>query len=296
MTWNRFAIKILADCFSVHLPCGELLLANVITKTKTLTGWAVCGMVAYHQWQFFCGFVHEHRPCCTITMSWTASRRGWATELETGIGRSSPSRFNFHRQMNSYPPTTSPSSSIPYVVYRPCVSPTAIGLQRSNPRCKTSDNQEAALTPFKSCQVVLQPLGWRCVECAIHHERNACEEKHHIYVARTGNNRVISSGELYCCLLPQCEDLRTCRSGFPIATVVVPLKCDAASHSTNWKPSSYRRRSAAQAIRVNLVERESLIACAAETSQSLRSGFASPRSDRYKRHGGLAVFINFALL
>ena len=40
----------------------------------------------------------------------------------------------------------------------------------------------------------------------------------HIYVARTSNNRVISSGDLYCCLLPQCEALRTCRSGFPIAT------------------------------------------------------------------------------
>ena len=30
--------------------------------------------------------------------------------------------------------------------------------------------------------------------------------------------RVISSGNLYCCLLPQCEALRTCRSGFPVAT------------------------------------------------------------------------------
>jgi len=29
---------------------------------------------------------------------------------------------------------------------------------------------------------------------------------------------VISSGDLYCCLLPRCEALRTCRSGFPIAT------------------------------------------------------------------------------
>jgi len=29
---------------------------------------------------------------------------------------------------------------------------------------------------------------------------------------------VISSGDLYCCLLPQCEALRICRSGFPIAT------------------------------------------------------------------------------
>jgi len=26
--------------------------------------------------------------------------------------------------------------------------------------------------------------------------------------------------ELYCCLLPQCEALRICRSGFPIATLV----------------------------------------------------------------------------
>jgi len=29
---------------------------------------------------------------------------------------------------------------------------------------------------------------------------------------------VIMACELYCCLLPQCEALRTCRSGFPIAT------------------------------------------------------------------------------
>jgi len=29
--------------------------------------------------------------------------------------------------------------------------------------------------------------------------------------------RVFSSGDLYCCLLPQFEALHTCRSGFPIA-------------------------------------------------------------------------------
>jgi len=38
-------------------------------------------------------------------------------------------------------------------------------------------------------------------------------------VARTSNNRVIAARDLYCCLLPQCEALHTCRSGFPIATV-----------------------------------------------------------------------------
>ena len=35
-----------------------------------------------------------------------------------------------------------------------------------------------------------------------------------VYVARTSNSRVISSGDLYYCLLPQCETLCTCRSGF----------------------------------------------------------------------------------
>jgi len=57
------------------------------------------------------------------------------------------------------------------------------------------------------------------LKCAVHHERNVCKEQHHIYVARTSNNRVIAACELSCCLLPQCEALRTCRSGFPIATV-----------------------------------------------------------------------------
>jgi len=40
------------------------------------------------------------------------------------------------------------------------------------------------------------------------------------------NNTIISSNskkdckhDLYCCLLPRCEALRTCRSGFPIATL-----------------------------------------------------------------------------
>jgi len=63
---------------------------------------------------------------------------------------------------------------------------------------------------MKTQLTVLQPLRWRCVECAIHHERDVCEEKHHICVARTSNNRVmIMACELYCFLLPQCEALRT---------------------------------------------------------------------------------------
>ena len=39
----------------------------------------------------------------------------------------------------------------------------------------------------------------------------------HIYVVQTSNNRVIAPHDLYCCLLPQCEALRTCCSDFSIA-------------------------------------------------------------------------------
>ena len=63
-----------------------------------------------------------------------------------------------------------------------------------------------------------KPLRWCCVDCMIHHERDVRYEQKYIYVARTSNNRVI-----YCCLLPRCEALRTCRSGFPIATVYCDL-------------------------------------------------------------------------
>ena len=40
----------------------------------------------------------------------------------------------------------------------------------------------------------------------------------HVYEARTSNNRVIMACDPYCYLLPQCEALRTCRSGFPNAS------------------------------------------------------------------------------
>ena len=39
-----------------------------------------------------------------------------------------------------------------------------------------------------------------------------------IYVTWTSDNRVILSGDLYYCLLPQCKALRTCRSSFLITT------------------------------------------------------------------------------
>jgi len=61
--------------------------------------------------------------------------------------------------------------------------------------------------------MVLQPFRWRCVECAVHHERDVREEQHPytVYMARTNNNRVTAARDFYC-LLPQCE-----ASGIPIA-------------------------------------------------------------------------------
>jgi len=41
-------------------------------------------------------------------------------------------------------------------------------------------------------KVVLQSLGWHCVECAIHGMCAMCAKNNtHIYVARTSNNRVL---------------------------------------------------------------------------------------------------------
>jgi len=54
------------------------------------------------------------------------------------------------------------------------------------------------------------------LKCAVHHKRMCVRTT--LYVVQTSNNRVILSAELYCCLLPQCEALCTCCSGFPIAT------------------------------------------------------------------------------
>jgi len=48
----------------------------------------------------------------------------------------------------------------------------------------------------------------------IHHERDVREEQKYMHVARTSNDRVITSGNLYCCLLPRCEALRTSARDF----------------------------------------------------------------------------------
>ena len=51
-----------------------------------------------------------------------------------------------------------------------------------------------------------------------------------MYEARASNSKRDCEHDLYCCLLPRCEALRTYRSGFPIAILYTPkaaIKCSA---------------------------------------------------------------------
>jgi len=57
-----------------------------------------------------------------------------------------------------------------------------------------------------------------------------------ICVARASNSKRDCEHDLYCCLLPRCEALRTCRSGFLIATIIrqlCPMKIFAFSSVFN---------------------------------------------------------------
>jgi len=40
--------------------------------------------------------------------------------------------------------------------------------------------------------ILLQPLRWRCAECAVHHKQNVCEEQYHIYVVQISNKSDLS--------------------------------------------------------------------------------------------------------
>ena len=44
------------------------------------------------------------------------------------------------------------------------------------------------------------------------------KNNNHIHVSQTSRNRMSTRWDVYCCLLPQCEALHTCRLGFPITT------------------------------------------------------------------------------
>jgi len=73
----------------------------------------------------------------------------------------------------------------------------------------------------KKEEMFLQPLRWRCVDCVIHHEWDMRKEQQYIQYAwrKQAIIREIATHDLNCYFLPQCKALRTCCSGFLIATI-----------------------------------------------------------------------------
>jgi len=68
---------------------------------------------------------------------------------------------------------------------------------------------------------------------------------------------------------------------YTITLARISLFCDVKSHSASGKTSGCRRRSAAQAIRVNLVEQGISYCLHCSNTSLLYSEFVSPKSDRY---------------
>ena len=60
-----------------------------------------------------------------------------------------------------------------------------------------------------------------------------------IYVARASNSKRDCEHDLYCCLLLWCETLRTCRSGFPIATAVKYFSAEISGRQVTMYSDHY---------------------------------------------------------
>jgi len=65
-----------------------------------------------------------------------------------------------------------------------------------------------------------------------------------VFVARASNNKRDCEHDLYCCLLPRCEALLTCRSKFPIAR---KWCCDQDWDEERWVFTRQKKRSPVQA-------------------------------------------------
>ena len=81
--------------------------------------------------------------------------------------------------------------------------------------------------------MLLQPLRWCCVALIVSFTKNGMCVKNItiIYATRASNSKRDCEHDLYCCLLPRWEALRTCCSGFPIATVCY----ERSRLNTTWK-------------------------------------------------------------
>jgi len=61
-------------------------------------------------------------------------------------------------------------------------------------------------------------------------------------VARASNSKRDCEHDLYCCLLPRCEALRTCRSRFPIATLSLKLRKPNCLIHGQWENKFFLQR------------------------------------------------------
>jgi len=85
---------------------------------------------------------------------------------------------------------------------------------------------------------------------------------------------VISSGDLYCCLLPRCEALCTCRSGFPIATrrlkwLSPPCPQKLYSSIPSWLLSIIYRCTAKTSIHLSVKSELKTVRCRMTTTKAL---------------------------
>jgi len=67
-----------------------------------------------------------------------------------------------------------------------------------------------------------------------------CAKNKNIYAWRKqAIAREIVTPDFYCCLLPQCEALHTCRSGFPITTIASSKPGLQNAHDWFWAPCDH---------------------------------------------------------
>jgi len=95
-----------------------------------------------------------------------------------------------------------------------------------NLKCTPSDRQmypQGYMYPRLGTSGLAQPFCKCCnhsvsvvLNVRIATNRMYVKNNTHIYASQTSRNRMSTTWDLYCCMLPQCEALHTCRLGFPI--------------------------------------------------------------------------------
>jgi len=86
-----------------------------------------------------------------------------------------------------------------------------------------------------------------CEHNRVAHASVCVKNNNIIYVVWASNSKSDCEHDFYCCFLPRCEALRTCRSGFPIVTKwccdqdVEVVPCSAFTQSTWYRCGSLQK-------------------------------------------------------